>query len=113
MNLKEDLKNPIFRKIGEIADSLEREVYVVGGFVRDIFLGRESKDFDFVTVGSGIELARKVAETLGPKAHLSVFPNYGTAQVKTHDLELEFAIHEIPLSKTERLTMTCADATSL
>ncbi len=90
MNLKEDLKNPIFRKIGEIADSLEREVYVVGGFVRDIFLGRESKDFDFVTVGSGIELARKVAETLGPKAHLSVFPNYGTAQVKTHDLELEF-----------------------
>lgn len=90
MNLKEDLKNPIFRKIGEIADSLDREVYVVGGFVRDIFLGRESKDFDFVTVGSGIELARKVAEEFGPKAHLAVFPNYGTAQVKTHDLELEF-----------------------
>lgn len=90
MNLKEDLKNPIFRKIGEIADSLEREVYVVGGFVRDIFLGRESKDFDFVTVGSGIELARKVAAQLGPKTHLAVFQNYGTAQVKALDLELEF-----------------------
>jgi len=90
MNLKEDLKNPIFKKIGETADSLGREVYVVGGFVRDIFLGRESKDYDFVTVGSGIELARKVAEELGPRTHLAVFPNYGTAQVKTNDLELEF-----------------------
>ncbi|MBD5358286.1 MAG: HD domain-containing protein [Bacteroides sp.] len=67
-----------------------REVYAVGGFVRDIFLRRPSKDYDFVTVGSGIELAKKVAEHLGKNAHLSVFPNYGTAQVKSRGLELEF-----------------------
>lgn len=90
MNLKEDLSNPIFKIIGEISDNLGREVYVVGGFVRDLFLRRQSKDFDFVTVGSGIELAEAVAKHLGKKAKLSVFPNYGTAQVKYHDLELEF-----------------------
>ncbi|MDE5880459.1 MAG: CCA tRNA nucleotidyltransferase [Muribaculaceae bacterium] len=90
MNLKEDLSHPIFKTIGEIADSLGREVYVVGGFVRDLFLRRHSKDYDFVTVGSGIELAEAVAAHLGHKAKLSVFPNYGTAQVKYRDLELEF-----------------------
>lgn len=90
MNLTNDLKNSIFKTIGEIADSMQREVYVVGGFVRDVFLQRPSKDYDFVTVGSGIELAQAVAAHLGPKAHLSVFPNYGTAQVKFRDLELEF-----------------------
>lgn len=90
MNLKDDLKNPVFKTIGEIADSMGREVYTVGGFVRDIFLHRPSKDYDFVTVGSGIELAEAVARHFGPKAHLSVFPNYGTAQVKFRDLELEF-----------------------
>ncbi len=90
MNLRENLSHPIFATIGKIADSMDREVYVVGGFVRDIFLCRHSKDFDFVTVGSGIELAEKVAAHLGQKAHLSVFPNFGTAQVKFHDLELEF-----------------------
>ncbi len=76
MNLKNDLTNPIFKTIGEIADSMGREVYVVGGFVRDIFLRRPSKDFDFVTVGSGIELAQAIAAHLGPKAHISVFPNW-------------------------------------
>ncbi len=90
MNLKEELSNPVFKTIGEIADGLGREVYVVGGFVRDLFLRRHSKDYDFVTVGSGIKLAEAVAEKLGKKAKLSVFPNYGTAQVKFHDLELEF-----------------------
>ncbi len=90
MNLKEDISDPIFSKIGEIADELGREVYVVGGLVRDIFLQRQSKDYDFVTVGSGIELATEVAKRLGHRAHLSVFPNYGTAQVKTRELELEF-----------------------
>ena len=90
MNLKEDLKHPVFKTIGEIAESMGREVYTVGGFVRDIFLSRPSKDYDFVTVGSGIELAGAVASHFGPRAHLSVFPNYGTAQVKMRDLELEF-----------------------
>lgn len=66
------------------------EVYVVGGYVRDIFLGRHSADIDFVTVGSGIELARAVAERLGQKKRLTVYANYGTAQIKHHHLELEF-----------------------
>lgn len=90
MNLKEDLTHPVFRLIGETADSLGREVYAVGGFVRDIFLHRHSKDYDFVTVGSGIELAEAVAKKLGPRAKISIFPNYGTAQVKFRELELEF-----------------------
>lgn len=90
MDCLKKLDSPVFHLVGECADKMNREVYVVGGFVRDLFLDRHSKDIDFVTVGSGIELAQKVAETLGPKAKLSVFPNYGTAQVKYKDLELEF-----------------------
>lgn len=83
-------KDKIFKLIGEVADNMDREVYVVGGYVRDQFLGRDSSDYDFVTVGSGIELAKAVATALGPKAHLSVFANYGTAQVKINSIELEF-----------------------
>lgn len=90
MNIKELLNDPIFKTIDEIADSMGREVYAVGGFVRDLFLQRHSKDYDFVTVGSGIELAEKVAEHLGKNTHVAVFPNYGTAQVKSHGQELEF-----------------------
>lgn len=90
MNLKEDLRNPIFRHIGEIADEMGREVYVVGGYVRDIFLQRPSKDIDFVTVGSGIELATAVADSLGRANGLNVYANYGTAQIRHGDIELEF-----------------------
>lgn len=90
MNLSDDLTLPVFRRIGETADAMGREVYVVGGYVRDIFLDRTSSDIDFVTVGSGIELAEKVAESLGRRKGLTVYANYGTAQVKTGDLELEF-----------------------
>ena len=90
MDFFKKLDNPIFHLIGETADRLDREVYVVGGFVRDMFLDRHSKDIDFVTVGSGIELAKEIAKALGNKARLSVFPNYGTAQVKYKDFELEF-----------------------
>ena len=75
--LKEKLSNPIFRTIGETADGLGLEVYAVGGFVRDIFLGRHSADLDFVAVGSGIALARAVAERLGKKGKLTVYANYG------------------------------------
>lgn len=84
------LNNPVFRHVGEAADSMGLEAYVVGGYVRDIFLGRPSADIDFVTVGSGIELAREVAARLGKKGRLAVFANYGTAQIKHHGLELEF-----------------------
>lgn len=81
---------PIFRLIGEAADEVGVETYVVGGYVRDIFLGRLSKDIDVVAVGRGIDLARAVARKLGRKAHLAVFANFGTAQVKYGDFELEF-----------------------
>ncbi|MDE6070976.1 MAG: CCA tRNA nucleotidyltransferase [Muribaculaceae bacterium] len=69
---------------------MNREVYIVGGYVRDIFLKRTSSDIDFVTVGSGIELATEVAQRLNHGKGLSVFATYGTAQVKLRDLELEF-----------------------
>ncbi len=73
----------IFRMIGQEADQLGRECYVIGGFVRDIFLGRDSKDIDCVTVGSGIEIAERLTQRLGKKfTHLSTFRNFGTAQVK-------------------------------
>lgn len=90
MNLSHLLKDRIFAKVGNIADSMGRECYVVGGFVRDAILHRPSKDIDFVTVGSGIDLATEVASKLGRNTKLTVFRNYGTAQVHRHDLELEF-----------------------
>ena len=90
MDFLNKIEYPVFKMVSEAAYRLGREVYVVGGYVRDIFLQRNSKDIDFVTVGSGIELASEVARILGPKAKVSLFPNFGTAQVKYKDLELEF-----------------------
>lgn len=80
----------IFTLVGGCADDLGREVYAVGGYVRDKFLGRDSKDLDFVTVGSGIELAKSVAQRLGPGTHVAVYANYGTAQVSCRGIDLEF-----------------------
>ena len=88
--IAEHVNLPIMKLVGEVADELGRECYVVGGYVRDIFLDRPCNDMDFVTVGSGIDVARAVAQRLGKRAHLSVFRNYGTAQVKTRRWELEF-----------------------
>ncbi len=82
--------NPVLRMVGETADQLGLECYVVGGWVRDLFLHRPSNDIDVVVVGSGISLAEAVAKKLGKGAHLSVFKTYGTAQVKKRDIELEF-----------------------
>jgi poly(A) polymerase len=84
------LTHPIFKTISNCADQLGVDAYVIGGFVRDIYLGRESKDIDVVTIGKGIELAELVYKQLGEEAHLSVFKNFGTAQVKFGDLEVEF-----------------------
>lgn len=81
---------PEVRLVGAAADSIGRQCYAVGGYVRDIFLNRPSKDIDFVTIGSGIEVAEAVARALGKGAHLSVFRNFGTAQVKRGGIELEF-----------------------
>ncbi len=80
----------IFHTVGEMADSLNRQCYTVGGYVRDLFLDRKSKDIDFVTVGSGIEVAQALAKKLGKGTHLSIFQNFGTAQVKYRGIELEF-----------------------
>ena len=80
----------MLKMVGAEADRLGLECYVIGGYVRDLFLHRESTDIDVVVVGSGISLAEAVAKKLGKGAHLSVFKTYGTAQVKRGDLELEF-----------------------
>ena len=88
--LAQILDKDIFHKISEAADELSVECYVVGGYVRDLFLERPSNDIDVVVVGSGIEVASALKKMLGRKAHLSVFRNFGTAQVKYQDTEVEF-----------------------
>lgn len=88
--LTELLNAPVFRLIGEVADEMHVEAYVVGGYVRDLFLERPSKDIDVVVVGSGIEVARAVGKRMGRGAHVSVFKNFGTAQVKYRGEEIEF-----------------------
>ena len=90
MELKEHFAGRIFSLISETADELGLECYVVGGYVRDIFLNRPSKDIDVVVVGSGIEMAQAFGKKLGRGAHVSVFKNFGTAQVKFKDTEVEF-----------------------
>lgn len=84
------LDQDIFHKISQAADKLQVECYVVGGYVRDLFLERPSGDIDVVVVGSGIAVADELKKVLGKKAHISVFRNFGTAQVKFRDLEVEF-----------------------
>jgi poly(A) polymerase len=88
--MKDFLKDKIFQIISEAADEQQQECYVIGGFVRDIFLKRPSKDIDVVVVGSGIELAKRVSDKLGKHASLTVFKTFGTAQVKLKELEVEF-----------------------
>ena len=84
------LDNDIFHQISAVADLLDVECYVVGGYVRDLFLERPSNDIDVVVVGSGIEVAAALKQKLGKRAYLSVFRNFGTAQIKFKGLEIEF-----------------------
>nr|WP_288932750.1 HD domain-containing protein [uncultured Allomuricauda sp.] len=87
----EAIQHPIFKLIGEASDELDVDAYVIGGFVRDFFLKRGTpKDIDIVAIGSGIELAKKVASKLKGQPEISVFKNFGTAMIKDKDLELEF-----------------------
>jgi poly(A) polymerase len=89
--LKEHLQHKVFKCISECADELGLETYVIGGYVRDVILQRkEPKDIDVVCVGSGIELAKRVAQKLHGKPQVQVFKNFGTAMVLHGDLELEF-----------------------
>jgi len=90
MNLASSLSHPIFQIIGSVADRQNLETYVVGGYPRDLILKRPSKDIDFVCVGSGIGLAQHIAKALGPAVKVSVFKNFGTAQIRYEDLDLEF-----------------------
>ena len=82
------LSNPIFKVLAEIAKQSQTEAYVIGGFVRDLFLQRPSKDIDIVILGNGIAFAEKVGEQL--KTKVAVFKNFGTAMLKFKDLEIEF-----------------------
>ena len=83
-------EKPFFKVVKESAESLGLEAYVIGGYVRDLILKRQSKDVDFVCVGSGIKLAQEVANRLPGKTRVSVFKNFGTAMVNHKDFELEF-----------------------
>lgn len=89
-DLLKKISGKIFSIISDTADDSNTECYAIGGYVRDIFLNRPSKDIDIVTVGSGIAFAQRVAAQLGKKAKLSVFKNFGTAHIKYKDSEIEF-----------------------
>ncbi|HIZ04832.1 MAG TPA: CCA tRNA nucleotidyltransferase [Candidatus Phocaeicola gallistercoris] len=90
MNIKKHFNRKVFKLLSETADEMNMECYVVGGYVRDLLLHRPSKDIDVVVVGSGIQMAEKFSSKLGKGSHISVFKNFGTAQVKYRDLEVEF-----------------------
>lgn len=90
MNFRAELdKNPIFNTVQEASQQLDYQSFVVGGFVRDLILGRSCKDIDFVCVGSGIELAEAVAKRLGG-VQPTVFKHFGTAMIPFGDADLEF-----------------------
>ena len=120
MNYAEKIdKNPVFETIRQAATGME--VYIVGGFVRDLVLKRPSKDIDVVCVGNGIDLAKKTAKLLGRDVPMTVFKNFGTAQVKYKGLEIEFVgagknrtatIRASPLWKTGRCRTTKTAAIS-
>lgn len=89
-NLGHRIDTKLFKQLSAVADDMNIPCYVVGGYVRDLILNRPSKDIDVVVVGSGIEIAKRYARTLGKGAYLSVFKNFGTAQVKYRGIEVEF-----------------------
>lgn len=88
--LKAQFEHHVFHLIGDTADELGMECYVVGGYVRDLYLERPSKDIDIVVVGSGIAMAEALRRKLGRGAHISIFKNFGTAQLKYKNVEVEF-----------------------
>jgi len=88
--LKDYLKHPIFSIISQAAEESNLKAYVIGGFVRDLFLRRPSTDIDIVTLGSGIELAECVGQKIGKGTHVSVFRNFGTAMLHYGKWQVEF-----------------------
>ena len=90
-DFSKNLSLPVFKQISKVASSLHIEAFVVGGYVRDLFLHRENKDIDIVTTGSGIELAKALADELKlEQKNIHVFKNYGTAAFRYQGIELEF-----------------------
>jgi len=88
--VEDKLKHPVFKIIAKVAGKKNVQAFVVGGFVRDIFLKRDSKDIDVVVIGSGIEFAQNICKILGKEAKLSVYKNFGTAMIKYSNWEIEF-----------------------
>lgn len=88
--MEHHIQHPIFNLIAKAAKELNIDAYVIGGFVRDIILNRPCKDIDVVAIGSGIELAEKVAEQIGNNTKVAVFKNFGTAMLRYEDYEIEF-----------------------
>lgn len=86
--MKKHLQHPIFKKLSELANTNGTEIYVIGGYVRDIFLNRPSKDIDILVIGNGIKFAEEAGKILQTK--VSVFKNFGTAMLRYDDLEIEF-----------------------
>jgi putative nucleotidyltransferase with HDIG domain len=86
--MKKHLQHPIFRQLSELADENGTEIYVIGGYVRDFFLNRPSKDIDILVIGNGIKFAEEAGKLLQTK--VSVFKNFGTAMLRFGDLEIEF-----------------------
>jgi len=84
------LSNPIFGIVSEAASEMNVAAYVVGGFVRDLLLGKPSKDIDIVVIGSGIDLAHLVARKIKEDTKVVFFKNFGTAMLRYKDLEIEF-----------------------
>ena len=90
MRLEEKLNKPVFKLISSIGQEMGTPVFVIGGYVRDLILDRLSEDIDIVVHGSGIELARKLAEKLGHTSEVQIYKNFGTALVHHGKLDIEF-----------------------
>lgn len=90
MNFKSKLSHPVFKSISECADEMGVPTYVIGGWVRDLLLGRPCKDIDIVAIGSGIDLAQHLAKKLGDTYHVNVYKNFGTAQIVYEEYDIEF-----------------------
>ena len=91
-NLKDKLKHPVFAILSQCAAELNVPAYVIGGWVRDLFLERPSKDIDIVAIGSGIELAKLVSKKLGGGHQVNIYKNFGTAQIVYDDYDISMVL---------------------
>ena len=99
MKLAKKIQNPIFKTISDVAEEMKLEVYVVGGYVRDIIMARSTNDIDIVTVGSGIDLARNVSEAIGKNTKVNYFKNFGTAMLRFWDSDDDYIVEFVGARK--------------